>query len=140
MQAELSEADNPAGRHSIWTNQRPTSLIRRICTPDALPATLPIYPGLVQAPNMLDCIPPWLGSYPVAWFMPSGVVHTQCLGSYPAAWFIPSGVVHTQWHRLYPRGLVHTQRLGLALKRTCSTNDNVRLSLEYICFTEQIPK
>jgi len=27
-------------------------------TPDALPAaTLPIYPGLGQAPNVLDCIP-----------------------------------------------------------------------------------
>jgi len=27
-------------------------------TPDALPvATLPIYPGLGQAPNMLDCLP-----------------------------------------------------------------------------------
>jgi len=27
-------------------------------TPDALPATtLPIYPGLGQAPNKLDCIP-----------------------------------------------------------------------------------
>jgi len=34
-----------------------------IFTPDALPAaTLPIYPGLGQDRNMLDCIPPQLGS------------------------------------------------------------------------------
>jgi len=52
--------DHPAGRHSIRTKQSPPppSLI---FMPDALPAaTLPIYPGLGQAPNML--------AYPVAWF------------------------------------------------------------------------
>jgi len=50
--------DSPAGHHSIRTNQRPTSIIPPIFTPDALPATtLPIYPGLEQAPNMLACIP-----------------------------------------------------------------------------------
>jgi len=39
------------------TNPQPTS-IPPIFTPDALPATtLPIYPGLGQAPNMLACIP-----------------------------------------------------------------------------------
>ena len=49
--------DHLAGRHSIRTNQWPTSLIPSIFTPDAFPAaTLPIYPGLGQAP------------YPVAWF------------------------------------------------------------------------
>jgi len=49
--------DHPDGSHSIWTNQRPTSLIP-IFTPDALPATtVPLYPGLGQAPNMLACIP-----------------------------------------------------------------------------------
>jgi len=38
--------DNPDGRHSICTNQRPTSIIPHF-TPDALPATtLPICPGL----------------------------------------------------------------------------------------------
>jgi len=48
--------DNLAARHSIRTNQRPTSIIPPIFTPDALPAaTLPIYPGLGQAPNMLAC-------------------------------------------------------------------------------------
>jgi len=35
-----------AGRHSIRTNQRPTSVIPFIFTPNALPvATLPLYPG-----------------------------------------------------------------------------------------------
>ena len=53
------DADHPAGRHSIRTNQQPTSIISLpIFMPDALPvATLPIYPGLGQAPNMLACIP-----------------------------------------------------------------------------------
>jgi len=50
--------DNPTGRHSIWTNQRPTSISPPIFMRDALPAaTLPLYPGLGQAPNMLACIP-----------------------------------------------------------------------------------
>jgi len=36
----------------------PTSAITTIFTQDALPyTTLPIYPGLGQAPNMLACIP-----------------------------------------------------------------------------------
>ena len=36
----------------------PISAILTIFTPDALPGTtLPIYPGLGQAPNMLACIP-----------------------------------------------------------------------------------
>jgi len=49
--------DHPAGHHSIWTNQWPTSIVP-IFTPDALPdAALPIYPGLGQAPNVLACIP-----------------------------------------------------------------------------------
>jgi len=50
--------NNPAGRRSIRTNQRPTSIVPHFFTPDALPAaTLPLYPGLGQAPNMLACIP-----------------------------------------------------------------------------------
>jgi len=54
--------DHPVGRHSIRTNQRPTSNIP-IFTPDALRATtLPFYPGLGRAPNMLAYIPPWRGS------------------------------------------------------------------------------
>jgi len=40
-------------------------------------ATLPLYPGLGQALNMLACIPSgvvhWRGSNRVAWFIPSGV-------------------------------------------------------------------
>ena len=44
------DIDHPAGRHSARTNQRPTSIIPPIFTPDALPdATLPTYPGLGQA-------------------------------------------------------------------------------------------
>jgi len=36
-------------------------------TPDALPATtLPLYPGLGQAPNMLACLPSGMVAYPVA--------------------------------------------------------------------------
>jgi len=58
---------NPAGRHPVRTNLCPTSIILTVFTPDALPAaTLPIYPGLEQAPSMLVCIP-------------SGLVHTQRL-------------------------------------------------------------
>jgi len=50
-------ADNPTGRHSILliSDPPPSS---PILTPDALPAaTLPVYPGLGQTPNMLACIP-----------------------------------------------------------------------------------
>jgi len=50
--------DHPDGRQSIRTNQWPTSIILPIFTPDALPAaTLPLYPGLGQAPNTLAYIP-----------------------------------------------------------------------------------
>jgi len=56
-------ADNPAGCHSIRTNQLPTSLIT-IFMWDALRATtLPIYPGLGQTPNMLSCIPSGLSKH-----------------------------------------------------------------------------
>jgi len=45
--------DHLAERHTIRTNQRPTSI-----APDTLPAaTFSLYPGLGQAPNMLACIP-----------------------------------------------------------------------------------
>jgi len=51
-------------QQSGWTDTTsrligaPTSAISTIFTPDALPdTTLPIYPGLGQAPNMLACIP-----------------------------------------------------------------------------------
>ena len=54
----IMEADTPTIRcHSIRTNQRPTSIITPIsCRMPFLP-TLPLYPGLGQAPNMLACIP-----------------------------------------------------------------------------------
>jgi len=71
---KITQADTPTIRmdcHLIQTNWCPTSAIPTISMPDALPdTTLPIYPGLGQAPNMLACIPgglvvQWLGC-PVA--------------------------------------------------------------------------
>jgi len=50
--------DHPAGRHSIQTNQHGPPPSPPCFTTDGLPATtLPIYPGLGQAPNMLACVP-----------------------------------------------------------------------------------
>jgi len=60
VQGKITEADTP----TIWLgaaasgriSDPPTSCL--IFTPDALTAaTLPIYSGLGQAPNMLACIP-----------------------------------------------------------------------------------
>jgi len=75
-QGEISEADIP----TIRLGATPSRLISDppslspIFKPDALPvATLPIFPGLRQAPNMLTCI-----------FGACGLV-------------IPSGLVHIQW-------------------------------------------
>jgi len=49
--------DHLAGRHSIQTNQQPTSIMPPKSTPDALrAATVPLYPGLGQAPNILACL------------------------------------------------------------------------------------
>jgi len=53
--------DHPAGRHSIQTNQRPTSIIPRprsphFCMLDALLSQMSLYFGLGQAPNMLASI------------------------------------------------------------------------------------
>jgi len=60
---KITQADAPTIRmecHSIQTNWCPNPTI---FMSDALPGTtLPIYPGLGQAPNMLACIP-------VAWFI-----------------------------------------------------------------------
>jgi len=60
VQGKTTEADTP----TIWLGATPSGLISNlhpsspIFTPDALPAaTLPIYPGFGQAPNMLACIP-----------------------------------------------------------------------------------
>jgi len=59
VQGMFSEADTP----TIRLGATPSGLISDppptppIFTPDALPAaTLPLYPGLGQAPNMLACI------------------------------------------------------------------------------------
>ena len=61
VQGETSEADTPTIRLGVTpsgliiSNPPPSS---PIFTPDALPAsTLPTYPGLGQAPNMLACTP-----------------------------------------------------------------------------------
>ena len=53
--------NNPAGHHPIWTISVLTSIIPTIFTLDALPAaTLPIYPGLGQAPSMVGLHTWWL--------------------------------------------------------------------------------
>jgi len=60
VQGKISAADTPTIRLGVT----PSGLISDpppsspIFTPDALPAaTLPIYPGLGPAPNILACIP-----------------------------------------------------------------------------------
>jgi len=73
----LVQNEDNTGRHtnnpdqqSRWTAtpsrliRAPISAIATIFTPDALPdTTLPIYPGLGQAPNILACIPGGLVHY-----------------------------------------------------------------------------
>jgi len=60
VQGKITEADIPTNRlgatpSGIISNPSPSS---PIFTPNVLPAaTLPLYPGLGEAPNMLDCIP-----------------------------------------------------------------------------------
>jgi len=58
---KITQADAPTIRTNCHPSRQigaPTSTIPTIFTPDALPdTTLPIYPGLGQAPNMLACIP-----------------------------------------------------------------------------------
>jgi len=60
VQRRITESDTRTIRlgatpSGLISNPPPTS---PIYAPDALPATtLPLYPGLGQAPNMLDCIP-----------------------------------------------------------------------------------
>jgi len=60
VQGKIIEADTL----TIWLGVTPSRLISNpphntlTFMPDALPATtLPLYPGLGQAPNMLACIP-----------------------------------------------------------------------------------
>jgi len=60
-EVKITKAETPTVRmdcHPILTNQCPNLRHPHHFTPDALPdTTLPIYPGLGQAPNMLACIP-----------------------------------------------------------------------------------
>jgi len=60
VEGKITEADT----RTIWLGTTQSRLISDppppspIFTPDALPAaTLPLYPGLGEAPNMLVCIP-----------------------------------------------------------------------------------
>ena len=67
--------NHPAGRQSIWTNQWPTSIIPPIFMLNSLPAaTLPLYPGLGQASNMLICIILNLTSSYATWFTAGGSI------------------------------------------------------------------
>jgi len=78
VQGEISEADTP----TIRLGATPSRLISDppslspIFKPDALPvATLPIFRGLRQAPNMLVAyLVPVAWLYPVAWFISSGLM------------------------------------------------------------------
>jgi len=55
VQGEISEAGATPSRLPVISDPPPSS---PIFIPDALPAaTLPLHPGLGQAPNMLACIP-----------------------------------------------------------------------------------
>jgi len=60
VQGKITEADTPtiqltATPSKLITDPAPSSPIFKL---DALPAaTLPLYPGMGQAPNMLHCIP-----------------------------------------------------------------------------------
>ena len=71
VQEKITEADIP----TIRVGATPSRLISdpsplsSIFTLDALPAaTIPLYPGLGQAPSMLACIPSGVVAYPVARF------------------------------------------------------------------------
>jgi len=72
VQGKTTEADRPtiqmgATLSRLISDPSPSS---PIFTPDALPAaTLQIYPGLGQAPNMLACIPSGLVAYSMAIIM-----------------------------------------------------------------------
>jgi len=58
---KITKADTPTIRmdcHSILTNWCPNLCHPHHFTPDTLPgSTLPIYPALGQAPNVVACIP-----------------------------------------------------------------------------------
>ena len=80
-------------RQSGWTPPHPDHRCLHLhhppnFTPDAIPAaTLPIYPGLGQAPNMLDCILGGLVLHPT--------LHKT--GHFKDTLFSPSLVLRKQW-------------------------------------------
>jgi len=61
VQGKITEADTPTirlGATSSGLISDPPQSSPYFFTPDALPAaTFPVYPGLGQAPTMLDCVP-----------------------------------------------------------------------------------
>ena len=60
VQGKMAEADTPTIRMGATPSRLNSTHLHHpsIVTPDALPAaTLPLYPGLEQAPNMMACIP-----------------------------------------------------------------------------------
>jgi len=77
---KITQADAPTIRmdcHLIQTNWCPNLCHFTIFMPDALPGTtLPIYPGLGQAPNMLACIPGGMLVYIYLFLIPlKGLLH-----------------------------------------------------------------
>ena len=81
--------DHLAWHHSIWTNRRPISIIP-IFMPVALPAaTLPRYPGLGQAQNMLASI-----LSDVVWVDITATCSMETLFCSACLWLSMCGCVH----------------------------------------------
>ena len=60
VKGKIAEADTPTIRVGATPSRLISAHLRHppVLTPDALPvATLSLYPGLAQAPNMLACMP-----------------------------------------------------------------------------------
>jgi len=86
---KIIQADAPTIRmdcHSSRLTGAPTSAIPNIFMQDALPyTTLPIYPGLGQAPYMLACI---LGGLVVLSFTPQKIGHFKdVIPNQPLVWY-----------------------------------------------------
>jgi len=79
LQNEDNTVDTPTIQmdcHPIQTNWCPHLCHPAIFTLDAFPGTtLPIYPGLRQAPNMLACIPDGLNQLGLIIFLAKTYVH-----------------------------------------------------------------
>ena len=80
--------DHPAGCHSIWTNQGPTSIIS------------PFLQQMPFLPQPSHFILAWGTGTKLLTCIPSGIVCTQWHGS------IPSGMVNTQWRGCIPSSVV----------------------------------